>query len=317
MTIDIKIDLAFADMRLDRFIRQQFKGVTQGWIEKAIRKGEIRIDGKKTKSGQRLVEGYVLTLPPLPDLAEPAPRTPPPVNLKLAKLIRSAVVAETPDYIALNKPAGIASQGGSKIVWSIDNLAQTLTPENEAPKLVHRLDKDTSGIMVLAKTAMAARKLGDAFKSRDMRKCYLAITVGVPKNHAGTFTQRLLKKPTPHGGEMVQVDPKGQSAVTEYIVLDTLGKRYALVALWPRTGRTHQLRVHLAHHGTPIAGDHKYGEGTPEDKLPDCLYLHALRLSWPGLKKPLIAPLPKDFTAAMDTLGLRFATSKDPFEGLD
>lgn len=306
-------------MRADRFIRQQFKGVTQGWIEKAIRKGEIRADNKKLKAaGDRLIEGQTLTLPPLPELDAPAPQIAPTVNPKLAKTIKQSVIVETADYIALNKPHGIASQGGSKVIWSIDRLGAALVPEGtDAPKLVHRLDKDTSGLMLLAKTAAAARKLGDVFKSREMRKCYLAITIGVPVNVEGRFVQRLIKKPTPHGGEMVQVDPQGQSAVTDYVVLDTLGKRYALLALWPRTGRTHQLRVHLAHNGTPIAGDHKYGSGTPEDKLPDRLYLHALRLSWPEQKKPLIALPDAEFTTALGILGLNFSSTHDPFADLD
>jgi 23S rRNA pseudouridine955/2504/2580 synthase len=269
-------------------------------------------------AGDRLVEGAALTLPPLPAIDAPPPQIAPPVNSKLAKQIKAAVIAETPEYIVLNKPAGIASQGGSRVVWSIDNLAASLVPEGDAsPKLVHRLDKDTSGVMMLAKTAMAARKLGELFRSRDMRKCYLAITVGVPEKREGRFVQRLAKLPTPHGGEMVQVDVKGQSAVTDYIVLDTLGKRYALVALWPRTGRTHQLRVHLAHNGTHILGDEKYGLGTPPDRLPDGLMLHALRLSWPGLKKPLMAPIPPDFAKAMEILGLSFTAGNDPFEGMD
>ena len=308
-----------AGMRADRFIRQHFKGVTQGWIEKAIRKGEIKLDGKKLKAaGDRLAEGQTLTLAALPNLEAPAPRVAPPVNPKLAKQIKAAVIAETPEYIVLNKPAGIASQGGTRVVWSIDNLAASLVEGDVAtPKLVHRLDKDTSGVLVLAKTAMAARTLGDMFKSREMRKCYLAITLGVPAKTEGRFTQRLLKKPTPHGGEMVQVDPKGQSAVTDYMVLDTLADKYALVALWPRTGRTHQLRVHLASNGTPIVGDHKYGQGTPEEKLPDVLCLHALRLSWPGLKYPLIAPIPPEFKQAMDVLSLSFMAGNDPFEGAE
>lgn len=310
-------------MRADRFIRGQHAGLTQGWIEKAIRKGEIKLNGKKLKAaGDRLVEGAVLTLPPLPSLDAPAPQIAPPVNSKLAKQIKAAVIAETPEYIVLNKPAGIASQGGSRVVWSIDNLANTLVPEGDvSPKLVHRLDKDTSGVMVLAKSAVAARKLGELFRSREMRKVYLAITVGVPEKPEGRFVERLQKMPTPHGGEMVQVDPKGQSAVTDYIVLDTLGKKYALLALWPRTGRTHQLRVHLAHHGTHILGDHKYGQknegGTPPDQLPDALMLHALRLSWPGLKKALFAPVPPDFASAMEILGLSFTAGHDPFEGVE
>lgn len=320
MDIEKIISPDAAGMRADRFIRQQFPGITQGWIEKAIRKGEIRADGKKLKAaGDRLVDGQVLKLPPMPELDAPAPRMPPAVNPKLAKTIRASVITETAEYIAINKPAGIASQGGSKVVWSVDRLATALVPPDAetTPKLVHRLDKDTSGLMLLAKTAAGARRLGDIFKMREMRKCYLAITLGVPEKTEGRFTQRLLKKPTPHGGEMVQVDVHGQSAVTDYVVLDKLGPRYALVALWPRTGRTHQLRVHLAHHGTPIVGDYKYGNGEPEDAMPDRLYLHALRLAWPGLKTPLVAEPDADFLSGMEILGLRFNTSKDPFAGVE
>lgn len=312
------VPLEFADMRLDRYVRNHYKGITQGWIEKALRRGQIRLDGKKTRANVRIVQGQKLTLPELPDLETPAPKKTIPADHKLAKAMREAVITETPDWIALNKPVGIASQGGSKVVWSIDLLAAALVPPDaETPKLVHRLDKDTSGIMLLAKNLYAARELGDAFKSHAMRKCYLAVTVGVPVKSAGRFTQRLLKKPTPHGGEMVQIDPKGQSAVTDYVVVDTLGKKYALVALWPRTGRTHQLRVHLAHHGTPILGDPKYGDQLPdENKLPDQLHLHAWRLSWPEIKKPLIAPPPAEFMKSLEILGLNLP-SQDPFASLD
>jgi 23S rRNA pseudouridine955/2504/2580 synthase len=295
----------FSDMRLDRYLRGQF-GVTQGWIEKALRKGEIRLDGKRAEAKTRTVAGQELTLPPLPDLAAPAPKVAPPVPPKLAGELRAAIIKQTADWIAVNKPAGIASQGGSKVRRSMDKLAAALVPEGtDPPRLVHRLDKDTSGVFLMAKTSAAARKLTDAFKSREMEKCYLAITVGVPLKTDGTYTQRLMKKPTPHGGEMVQVDPKGQTAVTDYRVLDTLGKKYALVALWPKTGRTHQLRVHLAHHSTPILGDAKYGDGfVPETHLPDGMMLHAWQLSWPDLPQPIVAPIPPAFRAAMDALGL-------------
>ena len=306
MSVEETIPLEYADMRLDRYVRVHYKGVTQGWIEKALRKGLIRLDGRKTRANIRVVQGQKLTLPTLPDLDAPAPKKVISPDHKLAKAMRAAVITETDQWIALNKPVGIASQGGSKVVWSIDLLAAALVEPNAetTPKLVHRLDKDTSGVMLLAKTAAAARRLGDAFKSREMRKCYLAITVGVPDNSHGKFTQRLLKKPTPQGGEMMQVDPKGQSAITDYAVVDTLGKKYALVALWPRTGRTHQLRVHLAHHGTPILGDPKYGDGLPpEDNLRDELHLHAWRLQWPEIKKPIVAKLPDEFAKSMDILG--------------
>lgn len=301
-------------MRLDRFVRQQFKGVTQGWIEKALRRGEIRLDGKKVAANARLAEGQALTLPPLPSLDEPRPKVIVPPTHKLVKAIRAAVITQNKEWIAINKPTGIASQGGSKVTWSVDTLSAVLVEGGDAlPKLVHRLDKDTSGLMLLAKTVMSARKLSDAFKSRDMRKCYLAITVGVPKNPAGRFVQRLMKLPTPHGGEMVQVDPKGQSAVTDYRVVDVLGKRYALVALWPRTGRTHQLRVHLAHNETPIVGDHKYGLGAPDDGLADELFLHAWRLAWPDTPRGIIAPPPEHFMKALEILGMRFSANQDPF----
>jgi 23S rRNA pseudouridine955/2504/2580 synthase len=315
----ITIPAEFTDMRLDRFVRGQYKGVTQGWIEKNMRKGLIRLDGKKARANMRITEGQTLTLPELPDLDQPAPKQSLPADHKLVKAIRAAVIEEGTDWIAINKPPGIASQGGSKIIWSIDSLAAALVPADEttAPKLVHRLDKDTSGIMLLAKTAAAARRLTDGFKHKTMQKTYLAITLGVPQNAEGRFTQRLLKQPTPHGGEMVQVDPNGQSAVTDYAVVDTLGKRYALVALSPRTGRTHQLRVHLAHNGTPIVGDPKYGgEEIIEDNLPPGLMLHAWQLQWPELKTPLTAPPPPAFLSALEILGLHLP-SQNPFEGLE
>ena len=171
MSVEETIPLEYADMRLDRYVRVHYKGVTQGWIEKALRKGLIRLDGRKTRANIRVVQGQKLTLPTLPDLDAPAPKQVISPDHKLAQAMRAAVITETDQWIALNKPVGIASQGGSKVVWSIDLLAAALVEPNAetTPKLVHRLAKDTSGVMLLAKTADAARRLGDAFKSCEMR----------------------------------------------------------------------------------------------------------------------------------------------------
>ncbi|MDB5477842.1 MAG: ribosomal large subunit pseudouridine synthase [Alphaproteobacteria bacterium] len=302
----ILIDEGDAGQRLDRWLQQKYGHITYLFIQKAIRKGDIRLNGKKVDGAVRLESGQLLRLPPAfyhaPDPHAFRPLSPD--ELKQAKWM----VAYEDDFVlGLNKPHGLATQGGTKTYKHVDRLLHAFTDAfGDRPKLVHRLDKDTSGIMIAAKNRIVAAKLGSSFKQREVDKTYLAITVGVPRAHRDTINRPLLKTITPDG-EKVVVDREGKDAVTIYSVLSFAGQDLALVGLRPETGRMHQLRAHLAHINTPILGDRKYGGvldfGPYSEASKERLWLHALylHLPHPVTEKPLdlFAPVPK---AMKDTL---------------
>ena len=262
------------DQRLDRYVRRLFPHLTQGRIEKMCRKGELRVDGGRAKSNTRLEVGQTVRIPPLPTEEEAAAARllqKSGVSKADAKLIQSCVLYKDDHIIALNKPPGIATQGGSKTTRHIDGMAQALKYDfDEKPRLVHRLDKDTSGVLLLARTRMMAKKLTENLKHRETHKIYWAAVAGVPNPRAGTIKYGLVKAPSHgRGGEnekMRCVHPNdvasvegAKRATSDYAVLTTLANRGAWVALVPITGRTHQLRVHMAEIGHPIIGDGKYG----------------------------------------------------------
>ncbi len=319
------------DQRLDRWFRRQFPHIGQGRIEKMCRKGEIRVDGGRVKPATRLEEGQQVRIPPLPDEAAPQPFVQREVVSDAdAKMIQSAVIYRDEHIIALNKPPGLPTQGGSKQKRHVDGLAEALKFGNEdKPRLVHRLDKDTSGVLLLARTRAAAAKLTDAFRARDTRKIYWAAVAGAPLPRMGTVRFGLVKAPG-HGkageGEKMhcihpgQVDktPGAKRATTDYAVLSALGGRVSWVAMVPVTGRTHQLRAHMAELGHPIIGDGKYG-GSGQENLGDGwgaqlgggisrkLHLHARFLSFThpftGARINLTAPLPEHMKRTWETLG--------------
>jgi 23S rRNA pseudouridine955/2504/2580 synthase len=307
-----QLTVAEADgaMRLDRWFKRHFPALAHGRLEKLLRTGQVRVDGRRARAGQHLEPGQTVRVPPLADAGE-AP-TPParPVAEGEARELRRRILEHDGAFIAFDKPAGLAVQGGSRVARHLDGLLDALRLDGaERPRLVHRLDRDTSGVLLLARTAAAARALTASFHGREARKLYWAITVGVPPLRRGRIDLALAKGQGP-GGEQVRPDPEGGArAVTWYEVVEAAGKRAAWVALWPETGRTHQLRVHLAAIGTPILGDRKYGgEGArlPGGDIGEGLHLHARRILAPHPVRGTIdaaAPLPPHFRATMRYLG--------------
>ena len=331
------------DQRLDRWFRRNYPHISQGRIEKMCRKGEIRVDGSRVKGASRLEVGQQVRIPPMPDTAAPQPEYSR-ISDDDAKMMQAAVLYRDEAIIVLNKPAGLPTQGGSGQRRHIDGLAEALRfGAEEKPRLVHRLDKDTSGVLVLARNRMAAKALSDAFRHRDTRKIYWAAVAGVPAPSPGTIKFGLVKA-TGHGrggeGEKMRcihprdvIDtPNAKRATTDYFVLSRLASRAAWVALVPITGRTHQLRAHMAEIGHPIIGDGKYG-GSGQENLGDGwgsqmggeisrkLHLHArqLTIEHPMTKAQMtfVAPLPDHMARSWKTFDWREEdVPADPFEDL-
>jgi 23S rRNA pseudouridine955/2504/2580 synthase len=327
-TIEIGSD--DADQRLDRWFRRQFPHISHGVIEKLCRKGEIRVDGGRVKAATRLQVGQSVRVPPLPDDVIDAPVT---TRVKItdadAQMMRNMVLYRDDHIIALNKPPGLPTQGGTGQTRHIDGLADSLCfGLDEKPRLVHRLDKDTSGVLLMARTRMAAAKLTAAFRHRDTRKIYWGAVAGVPHPRMGTIRFGLVKAPghgkAGEGEKMHCIHPRdvdategAKRATTDYAVLSALGGRVSWVALVPVTGRTHQLRAHMAELGHPVIGDGKYG-GSGQENLGDGwgaqlggeisrkLHLHARSLSiehpFTGAQINLIAPMPDHMKRTWDVL---------------
>ncbi|MDF0602652.1 RluA family pseudouridine synthase [Psychromarinibacter sp. C21-152] len=332
------------EQRLDRWFRRQFPHVPQGRIEKMCRKGEIRVDGGRVKAATRVAPGMQVRVPPLPDA--PAPDLPqqPKLSDRDAEMIRATVLWRDDHVIAINKPPGLPTQGGSGQTRHVDGLSEALRfGYEDKPRLIHRLDKDTSGVLLLARSRDVAQALTAALRHRETRKIYWALVAGVPTPYLGEIRFGLVKAGG-HGkggeGEKmrcvhpqdIDATPGAKRAHTLYATLYRVASRAAWVALEPLTGRTHQLRAHMAEIGHPIVGDGKYG-GSAQENMGDGwgaqlggiiskkLHLHARSLTFehPVTKKPITvtAPLPEHMKHSWDTFGwTEDLAADDPFEAL-
>ena len=341
----VSVEADEGDQRLDRWFKRRFPQISQGMVEKMCRKGEIRVDGGRVKAATRLEAGQQVRIPPLPESDAP----PPPARTRVtdadAKMIRNCVIYRDDHIIALNKPAGLAVQGGSgQTDRHVDALSEALIFDaEEKPRLVHRLDRDTSGVLLLARTRLAAKALTAAMRHRETRKIYWALVAGVPTPYLGEIRYGLVKAgghgKGGEGEKMIAVHPRdidatpgAKRAHTLYATLYRVASRAAWVAMEPVTGRTHQLRAHMAEIGHPIVGDGKYGGSGQENEgdgwgaqlggiISKKLHLHArmMRFEHPETRKiiTVTAELPPHMAQSWETFGWTDdLAAEDPFERL-
>lgn len=315
--------------RLDRCIRRILGNINQGLLEKHLRSGFILLDNKKVKSSEKVKSGQLLQYSEKINFLNSA------TTLNLNKvsenfyktLYDQIYIKENDHYIALNKPSGLAVQGGSGIKYNIDEMLQYNFGKNKTPKLIHRIDKDTSGLLLVAKDQISAKKFANYFKERKILKVYLALVSPVPKKESGTINSSLIKSVIEGNQKMIIDDDNGKISITEYKVLNEVGSRVGLLALYPKTGRTHQLRVHLESINAPILGDRKY-TGLSDvfssavnlpghknvsnikwkpDKIKN-LQLHAFSITLPS-GETIKAPLTDEFKRNLDFLGLNLPSN--------
>jgi 23S rRNA pseudouridine955/2504/2580 synthase len=297
-----------AELRLDRWFRRHFPGLSHGRLQKLLRTGQVRIDGRRADAGARLRAGQRIRIPPLAVVAEGAAprRAPAVIEQGDADWLRSRILHEDDALLVLDKPAGLAVQGGTGTRRHLDGMLAALAAEGERPRLVHRLDRDTSGLLVVARSARAAASLTEAFRQHRVGKLYWALVVGRPAPLGGLIDRPLIKQPGGRG-ERVETSEDGLAAQTRYRTVARAGRVASWLALQPLTGRTHQLRAHCALLGTPILGDRKYGGAAAMPAgAPKGLMLHAreIRLPHPeGGVLALTAPLGAGVQAGFDWLG--------------
>jgi 23S rRNA pseudouridine955/2504/2580 synthase len=312
-------------VRLDRWFKRRWPHLNHVQLQKLFRSGQVRVDGSRAKADTRLTAGAQIRVPPLPDAPSKDER-----DREAAKLsprdvayAKSLVLYEDDEVIALNKPAGLAVQGGTKTTKHIDRLLSAWGEGLERPRLVHRLDRDTSGVLLLGKTPNAAAKLAGAFARRRAKKTYWAVVSGNPKPAEGVIELHLLKKGIGDRELVMPADPKefgAEPAETEYVTVSRAAHRAAWMALRPHTGRTHQLRAHMKAIGHPILGDPKYGDEASGELSGELkLQLHARRveLDHPsGGKLVVEAPISKELKQGFDRFGFdEHEAEADPFAG--
>jgi 23S rRNA pseudouridine955/2504/2580 synthase len=307
--------------RLDRFLQKHLKGIPFGLLQKLMRKGQIRVDSGRVKASTRLQAGQSVRIPPMEE-RKPDPK--PKIGERDAQMMRDMVIYDDGYIIALNKPAGLPTQGGTNVKKHIDGLLDVLTNEDGVrPRLVHRLDKDTSGLLLLARSAKVAKEMGKIFQGRDIQKIYWALTTPAPEMNEGEIRAPIIKAGSEGFEKMVVDAENGQNATTLFDIIERAHKQVAFVAFWPRTGRTHQIRVHAAHLGCPIIGDGKYGadheyvEGIEHAKR---VHLHArsVKFQHPITKKQveIFAPLADDLVKSWKNFGFDPQSEVIPFQDI-
>ena len=297
-------------IRLDRWFLRHYPGLSYGKLQQLLRTGQVRLDRKRAKSGQRLKTGQIVRVPPIYESAVVNSKKRSSISASDQAFIKGLVLAEDPLFFALNKPAGIAVQGGKGNRRNLDVLLPGLVePNEERPRLVHRLDKDTSGVLLVARSAMAAEKISKCFRHREAKKQYWALVAGVPNPLRGEIDLSIKKV---RSGKVERVQPTkklGRMALTHYQTIETMGLLASWVILYPITGRTHQLRVHMAEIGNPILGDGKYGgKKAFLDTITPQMNLHAREIKIPhpdgGGTIKVQAPLPPHMIRCWKFFGL-------------
>ena len=316
ITVDEKDD----NIRVDRWFARHYPELKNGQLQRLIRGKNIRVIGAKTSADTRLHTGDILRVPPM----EVSEKSNLPRKLSKADIefMQSLVIHKDDDVIVLNKPSGIAVQGGSGTVRHIDGMLDALRFEkDEKPRLVHRLDKDTSGILLLGRSANAAAKLAESFASREAKKVYWALVYGKPKLLSGKIDAPLSKMSGEKGGEQMRVDfENGQKAQTLYHVIDSLARKASWLEMMPLSGRTHQLRVHCLTLNTPIVGDGKYMDKSRDTmglKDEHKLHLHARAIKIPHPRKgtlEIYAKIPQHIKDSFEFLGFDEKSAQDPFD---
>jgi len=307
-----------AGMRLDRWFRQHFPSVTHGYLQKLLRSGQVRVDSKRVEANERLEAGSQVRVPRIarsPREGAPKGKATHAISKADRDLVERMILYEDDDVLVLNKPFGLAVQGGTGTKHHLDGILAGMADRfGDRPRLVHRLDRDTTGVLLVAKHRDAAAKLGRIFQTRSAAKTYWALVKGVPRPPQGKIEAALVKASGPDGDRVRKARPGEQEeamhATTHYSVIDRVAHKVSWVSLKPVTGRQHQLRAHMAMIGHPIVGDNKYdGEKVLADSgIEGKLHLHARRLVIPHpktkAKLDVTAPLPAHMVATWDLLGL-------------
>jgi len=322
-TIEVRPDEA--ELRLDRWFRIHFPDVTYGFLQRLLRTGQVRVDSRRVQANERLGIGARVRVPKaVRELAQGAPLSAHPPRALLAAdrdFLCRLILFEDDHVLVLNKPFGVAVQGGTGTKRHLDGLLSGMVDRfGDRPRLVHRLDRDTTGVLLVAKHREAAAKLGRIFQTRAVAKTYWALVNGVPKPPQGKVEAALVKAWGPAGDRVRKAvageQDKAKGASTYYAVIDRVANKAAWVSLKPVTGRQHQLRAHMALIGHPIVGDNKYEGEHPIAEIEAKLHLHARRLVLPhpanGPKIDVTAPLPEHMRKTWSLLGLNPERYEDP-----